>query len=77
MAATWCLTKSLQSFSDFRVVCYACTNMIRVAQYFQKWSLCIALEIHALRLCHLKKTAIDAEDLKCVGKLYFEIFSSR
>ncbi|KYB27283.1 Adenylate cyclase type 10-like Protein [Tribolium castaneum] len=77
MAAVWGLTKSLESFSDFRVICSACANMIHVAQYFHNWSLCVALEVHALRLCHLKRASIEAEDIKCVCKLYCVIFVSR
>ncbi|XP_044265856.1 adenylate cyclase type 10-like isoform X2 [Tribolium madens] len=77
MAAAWSLTKSLESFSDFRVICTACANMIYVAQYFHKWNLCVALEVHALRFCHLKRASIEAEDIKCVCKLYCVIFTSR
>jgi adenylate cyclase 10 len=77
MAASWALTKSLQSFSDFQVICTACANMLHVAQHFERWNMCVALEVHALRLCHLKKATVDAEDLKSVAKLYGVIFTSR
>lgn len=39
--------------------------------------ICIALEVHALRLCHRKASSIEAQELKAVGKLYAEIFCSR
>ncbi|XP_044263925.1 adenylate cyclase type 10-like isoform X1 [Tribolium madens] len=77
LAASWGLIKSFESFSDFQVICTACANMLYVAHHFQKWKLCVALEVHSLRLCHLKKTSVEAEDLKCVAKLYGVIFCSR
>lgn len=38
---------------------------------------CIALEVHALRLCHRKTCSIEAQELKAVAKLYMAIFCSR
>lgn len=77
LAATWSLSRGLEAFSDFSVICMAYANMIYVAQHFQKWRLCVALEVHALRLCHFKKLRVEAEELKSVARLYGVIFSSR
>lgn len=55
----------------------AYANMLHIAQHLRRWNICIALEIHALRLCRTKKSTVDAEDLKSVAKLYSAIFFSR
>ncbi|KAJ3648252.1 hypothetical protein Zmor_020070 [Zophobas morio] len=77
MAATWSLTRALGSFSDFRVICTACANMIRVAQHYANWKLCLHLEMYSLQMCRLKASAVDVEDLRSVAQLYGVIFSSR
>ena len=59
-------------------MCVACSNMIFIAQHYERWRLCIALEIYSSRLCHLKKDEnMLAKDLECVAKLYSVIFVSR
>lgn len=77
LAAVWALNKSLQSELDFEGMCTAFANMIQVMHYMGKQKICIALEVHALRLCHRKKTSIEAQELKAVAKLYGAIFSCR
>ncbi|RZC42671.1 adenylate cyclase type 10-like [Asbolus verrucosus] len=77
LAATWSFSKAVESFSNFQVMCTACANLIYVSQHFQRWNLCVALEVHALRLMHLRKARMEPEDLKAVAKLYGVIFCSR
>ncbi|KAJ3648253.1 hypothetical protein Zmor_020070 [Zophobas morio] len=77
LAATWCLSKSLEAYSSFQLMTTAYANMLHIAQHLRRWNICIALEIHALRLCRTKKSTVDAEDLKSVAKLYSAIFFSR
>lgn len=77
LAAYWSLTKALEAFSDFSVIITACANLILVLEHFAAWSMSVALEVHSLRICHLKKSRVEKDELKCVVKLYAAIFSSR
>lgn len=51
--------------------------MLQVMHHLGRVQTCIALEVHALRLCHRKTSSIEAEELKAVAKLYTAIFCSR
>lgn len=51
--------------------------MLQVMHHFGRQQTCIALEVHALRLCHRKTSSIEAQELKAVAKLYTAIFCSR
>lgn len=77
LAAVWSLNKALASESDFYGICTAYANMLQVMHHFGREQTCIALEVHALRLCHRKTTSIEAQELKAVAKLYTAIFCSR
>ncbi|KRT80176.1 hypothetical protein AMK59_7296 [Oryctes borbonicus] len=77
LAAVWSLNKALHSDMDFFTLCNAYANMIQVAHHFGNQSVCIALEVHALRLCHRKKTNVEPQELKGVAKLYGTIFCAR
>ncbi|KAJ3648251.1 hypothetical protein Zmor_020069 [Zophobas morio] len=77
LAASWALCKAVAAFSNFQLITITCANMLHVAHRLKMWRLCIALEVHALRMCHMKKDTVDAEDLKCVARLYSTIFFSR
>lgn len=76
-AGLWALVKSIESFSDFRIILQACTNMILICQHNCNWKTCIALEVHSLNFCHLKKSRIERDDLSVVAELYVAIFMSR
>lgn len=58
-------------------MCNAYANMLQVMHHLGRQQTCIALEVHALRLCHRKTTCIEAQELKAVAKLYTAIFGSR
>lgn len=75
--ALWSLSKSLESDMDFFGVCISYSNMLEIAHHQRKQSLSVALEIHALRFCHRKKSSVEADELKAVARLYMIIFHSR
>lgn len=77
LAAVWSLNKSLESQMDFYGMCTAYANMIIVMHHRGRQKVCVALEVHALRLCHRKQTNVEAQELKAVAKLYNAIFCSR
>lgn len=77
LAAAWGLNKSLASEMDFYGLCVAYSNMIRLMHHKGKQTICIALEVHALRLCHRKKSNVEAQELKAVAKLYGAVFCAR
>lgn len=77
LAAVWSLNKALHSDMDFFTLCNAYANMIQVAHHYGNQGICIALEVHALRLCHRKKTNVEPQELKGVAKLYGTIFCAR
>lgn len=62
---------------DFHKLCMAYSNMIRVCHHTGKFNLCIGLEIEALRLCHKKRSSVEAEELTAVAKMYASIFFAR
>ncbi|KAK9746117.1 hypothetical protein QE152_g6353 [Popillia japonica] len=64
LAAVWSLNKALHSDMDFFILCNAYANMIQVAHHYGMQQICIALEVHALRLCHRKKTNVEPQELK-------------
>lgn len=77
LAAAWSLNKALASESDFYAMCVAYANMLQVMHHFGRQQVCVALEVHALRMCRRKTASIQAQELKAVAKLYGAIFSSR
>lgn len=77
LAASWSLTKSLGSDMDFYGLCTAYANMLEVAHHLGKENLCVAIEVHALRLCHRKRSTVEAQELKAISKLYSAVFSAR
>lgn len=77
LAAIWSLNMCLKSTMDFYKVCLAYGNMILVAHHLGRTALCVGLEVHALRMCHKKKTAVEAQELFSVVKMYSAIFSAR
>lgn len=77
LAAAWSLNKALQSEMDFYKLCVAYANMIRIYHHLGKQNLCIGLEIEALRLCHRKKSSVEAQELAAVSRMYTAIFYAR
>lgn len=73
----WSLNRSLSSESNFYGICTAYANMLQVMHHLGRQQTCIALEVHALRLCHRKTSSIEQQELKAVAKLYTAIFCSR
>lgn len=77
LAAAWSLNKALQSDKDFFGLCNAYANMLEIANHMHKKNFCIALEVHALRFCHRKRSSVEAQELKAVAMLYGCVFCSR
>lgn len=77
LAASWSLNKSLAADTDFFGLCTAYANMLEISHHVGKVNLCVALEVHALRLCHRKKSSVESQELKAVAMLYSAIFRAR
>lgn len=77
LSAAWSLAKVLMSEMDFYKMCTAYSNMIHVSQRKDKNSLCIGLEVEALRLCHKKHSSVESQELIAVSKMYAAIFFCR
>ncbi|XP_022909660.1 adenylate cyclase type 10-like [Onthophagus taurus] len=77
LAALMSLQKALESNMDFYILCNAYANMLQIANHKGNRTISIALEVHALRMCHRKKSNVEPQELKGVCKLYGVIFCSR
>lgn len=77
LAAIWSLNLCIRSKMNFYQMCIAYANTIEVANHVGKVGLATGLEVYALRMCHYKKSSLQALELKAVVKLYAAIFCGR